>query len=262
MDTSKVIRKTAGELGLPGLPPDREVEVVWDGEDDPAEGMVGTKDGFVSKEAFDKAGFPMRDFPYKLPQFKARLGEMYPDTQTPLSPEEVTRFDTVVREQFGAEAAILHVLKGRMAQEEMKGVLDTLGPAIRDKWQQVGPASTAEDFERADAAVMRRARASLSPALVAEMEAAMSSGSGFDDIPADGDLQDLSWVARSLMNQGLTGTLEESDEMRQEVNIPPPPPGISEDDPEYKKYVEEYRESLRKARAMQGQRHKIEGLID
>ena len=92
------------------------------------------------------------------------------------------------------------------------------------------------------------------PALVDQMHQSLESGEAFQELPDEADLQEIAWVARSLMDNGLTNTVNETDGMRQEVNIPPPPPGISKDDPEYKKYVEEYRESYRKARAMRGQR--------
>lgn len=249
-----VIKTTAGELGIPGLPADREVHAVIDGDYESGRDQVGTKDGFVSREAFEKEGFPMRKFPFTKQEFRSKLSEKFPNTTTTLSPDEVGRFGEVVREQYASEAAILHVLKGQMSQEDMGNVLDTLGKAVAQKWEQVGPASSPEDFARADELVMRAARESLPPTMVNQMETSLQTGAAFAELPEEGDLQEIAWVARSLMNNGLTNTVNESDTMRQEVNIPPPPPGISEDDPEYKKYVEEQRESYRKARAMARER--------
>ena len=236
-----VIHKTAGELGMKGVPADQLVEVVVDGEYNPGRDVVGTADGFVSRKAFEDEGYKMNKYPLTKPEFRAGLAEKFPETSTPLTPDEVSTFGDVLRQQYRSEAALLHVLKGNMAQEDIGPILEQLGRVMQEKWEQVSPASSPEDFARADAAVMRQARASFGSLVADKMEESLRTGAAFEHVPGEDELQEIAWVARSLMNKGLFKTVRESDDMRDEVNVPPPPPGVLADDPEYVKYAAEYR---------------------
>jgi hypothetical protein len=237
----EIKRMTAGELGIPGLPPDREVEVIMDGAPSTGRDAVGTEDGFVSREAFEKEGYKMAKFPLTREESAQRMAEMFPKTTTPLTPDEVEEFLEVGKSQLKSEAALMHLFREDAGTSEIPQGFRELFMALETKWERVSPNSSDEDFAKADAEFLRAAERSLTPSTYARLKAKMDSGEDLSDFPSDeAGAQDMAWAVRSLLNNGMKRTINDWRDMMTEVHVPPPPPGISKDNPDYKRITAEY----------------------
>lgn len=247
-------RTTAAEMGIEGLPPDMEMVVAMDGMgEEPVASQMGDASGPISGGEYADDPEMQEEWRnrHSRERFDRRLEELFPGVRaTKLSEQEVKNFQTSLRVQFRAEAAILHTLMHYLSQDEVRSVLPVVAGAIEAKWQNIesrgGPQNAdPQAFEEADLMVAGRLAEILPPGVMDGYHRSIESGEAFVNTPTEGELQEIGWVVKSLLTSGLRNTMDKVEEMKSEASLPPPPPGVAVDDPDFQEAQRRRRRSYK-----------------
>ena len=231
---------TAGDLGIEHLPADMEMVVSMPGDDAPdidgggPLGEGGGPSGLDADDPYVQEGYPPKNNEV---EHLDKLKTLFPDINARLTPDDEAAFHTDVRRRFRPEAALMAAVLQRANEGQLREIMPRMAAAIERKWERVeaqgGAGITDEAIAAIDEQLTDELEALLPPRIMDNFNRAMEGESAFNEVPEGEELQKIAWVVKSLKTKGLKETLMETDRMKVEAYMPPPPPGISADDPEY-----------------------------